>query len=1022
MAASDVRSKNVNIYINDDAAIDAYNRLQKDQDKYSKAVDQGRKKIEQLEKAIAKAKAEGGKTSPLIKELDKQNKALAANEKALKKTTDQQAKLKNQIDSGTGPSLRQQEAYVRRLTNEYKNLSQGTEEAEKKLRELGEASKVLDAMTQRLHNVTNAQNQVAKSGGWLSSFFGNLAANLVMKAGAAIKDFFKGALDEALAAEEGAARLKATLDNLGKSDVFDRLVAKADQMAERFKYLDNDDVLDVFEKLIDYGKLTEKQMNDLLPVIINFAAKQRISIQESTSVIIKALSGNAKALKEYGVSVKDAGSTSERLDIIMTTLASKVEGAGDTFSKTAKGGIEEVKTQFNDLKEQIGTGLLPMLNKLLSFALKAIQGLKSVSNIVSDIFSGDKTFRASVIGQAAKINDDARAYVEENYKAGLALFKSGMKMYDEAIKSGRVTEEQAFNEQLNGLIKSQEEREKLIEKLNKSFDSDGGKMSPRQREAARLSNIQRLKNALTDYEATQRLINDLKAERATDVLGLQTPDDKKDPKEDPALKKLLEDLKRFEEEVKKIRSEQSAWYLTDREKEIQATTEKYEKLRELAHGHFDKLVQLHELMRKDFMHIDKKYDAADEQRRKENDKKTKEDFDKTADQAANEGLRGSQQTRTKIEEGLEKKRRDILAGLQLKAEKAFLLDKLKAQLEYLDWEKQIELSNTQLTENEKALIEEQYRQKKMEAEISFYAKLLSDIITFAQTLADVFAPNDQAEKAREDAELARLQKQNDKKKSADQKLLNQKLISQQEYNRRAKILDDQYNAQASAAKKKQWERQKKADEIAAIISGSQAVLSALQTKPFLLGLTLAVIAGIKTKKEIDNIRNQPVPEFATGGFLSGPSHKQGGIDMINSRTGKKVAEAEGGEVLLSKNTVAKNPELVGALLQASMRNNGTIKPFWKNRPYRSIDEVGISRSIQKTRYYENGGVIGETNTVQAGSGQSVAVVAEPSPAQMEIWQAILDRLNTPPKAYVVYSEIQDAGDKLSQIKDDAVFR
>ncbi len=1006
--ASDTKSKNINIYINDDAAVDAYNRLVKRQDQYTKAVDDGKKKIEALEKAIAKSQAAGGKPTALVKELEKQNKALSANEKKLKEVRDEQEKLNKQIKSGTGVSIKQQEAYVRRLSNEYKNLAQNTDEARKKLEELAKAEDQLNKMKNRKKEVGKDQDDVAKKGsGFMNSFFGNLAAGAVAKAGAVIKDFFSGVIDEAMDAEDEAARLQATLDNLGRGEVFDRIMAKSNQMHDQFRNIDPGDVVGVYEQLIDYGKLTEKQMNDLLPVIINFAGKQRISIGESASVMVKAMGGSAKALKEYGVSIKDAETSQERLDIIMTELAGKVDGAGAAFAGTARGGLEEVKIQFKDLQEQIGTKLLPMLVKLLSWTVKAMQHLKGFSGVVADLFSST-TFTASVIENTADVNASMQKAVDDSFKSGLAIFKSGMKDYEKVIKSGKVTEDQAFKEQLDNLKKNNKERGDQIADLKKTL-SIGDK-----------ENTRRFRTMLVDFRANEKLILELEAERSKGVLGMETKEDKKEPKEDPALKKELEDLKKFDEEAKKIRADLTATHLSEKDKEIQAATEKYEKLRELAHKHYDKLKVVHQLATLEFRQIDAKYDAIEAARKKDLDKKSAEEFKKQVNDLATAGLDRSNKMREAADQALEKKKRDMLAAAQLKADKAFLFKKLDAELEYLELQKKAELGNKDLTENEKALIEDQYRQRRFDAEMQFYSNLFTELINFGQIIQDIFSPDIENQKAREDAELERVQKNNDKQKNSTKKLLDQKLISQQEYNRRVKILDDQYNKQVAATKKKQWERQQKADVEGAIISGSQAVLSALQTKPFILGLVYAALAATKAKKEINTIKNRPVPEFAKGGYLQGPSHAQDGIHMINSQTGAKVGEAEGGEVILSKRTVKENPDKVGALLHASMYNSGKLTPFWRSRAYRPIDEVGISQGILKTRYYQNGGVIGESSTGFTQQGGQVIMMEDPE--QKEILRAMLEESRKPTKAYVTYSDIQTAGSMINQIQDDAVFR
>jgi hypothetical protein len=69
-------------------------------------------------------------------------------------------------------------------------------------------------------------------------------------------------------------------------------------------------------------------------------------------------------------------------------------------------------------------------------------------------------------------------------------------------------------------------------------------------------------------------------------------------------------------------------------------------------------------------------------------------------------------------------------------------------------------------------------------------------------------------------------------------------------------------------------------------------------------------------------------QFAKGGKLNGPSlSANGGMPVINPVTGRTEAEVEGGEYILSKNTVRNNRPLADALLYSSMYGNGaSIQP------------------------------------------------------------------------------------------------
>jgi len=295
--------------------------------------------------------------------------------------------VQDAIDKGLAPSLREMEKTVKGLRNELRSMSTDAPGFAQKLKAYNSASKDLDNLRGKLGQVNEANN---KLGGSFLSMTKNLAGIAVATLGVqSLIGFFQNSVDESMQAEQALSRLHNTLENIGRLDAFDRLLAKADEIAAKFKYLDNDDVTGVFQKLIQYGKLTERQINDLLPVIVNFAAKNKVSLEESTSVIVKALEGSGKALKEYGINIKDGSDLTERLGIIMGQLAPRVDGAAEAFGNTFAGQLAIAKQEIKDTQEQIGNDLVPMLNTLLKVASQAIKGLISMGSVLKDTFSGN---------------------------------------------------------------------------------------------------------------------------------------------------------------------------------------------------------------------------------------------------------------------------------------------------------------------------------------------------------------------------------------------------------------------------------------------------------------------------------------------------------------------------------------------------------------------------------------------------------------------------------------------------------
>lgn len=1103
--ANNIQNKTATIYIDDAPAIDAYNRLIPKADAYNKKIDEGTKKAAFLEKAIKKSLDAGGSPERLQKQLTAVNATLDKNRQGLEKVITQQKALQQQIDSKSGPSLRQQEALVRKLRNEYSNLGQNTEAAKKKLIEFSDASKSLDKMKEKLSAISSVQKE--SSGGFMkvlgtvAEFSGAYA--LIQKGSELVHNFFEGSIEEADAAQEAVDGLKVALENAGRSDLLQPLLDQADEFAAKYKRLDNDDITGVFTKLVDYGKLTKKQINEVTDVIINYAAKQKITLAESTDVITKALEGSAKGLKIYGVNLSEAKTVTERYGIVVNELGKKVQGAEAAFEQTNQGMRAGFLQTIKNAQESVGKFLYSLVGlgdqsqrNAVAAKHEAEQGTVLVARYEElskkvNKTSADKAELTSITNRlvgmfgtsVVSINKETGA-LTLNVNATKDLIKQKLllansKASELALKFNAAQEEevaQIENQKklLPALIELQKKTGKTFAEIQdmQTGGSAGARKvadNPLYRQIYDLGiqletfakskkraskDILSLMDDLKELGVSAKDVNKLLNPEAVDpnaIIGGGDPnantagDKTAESKAEAARKKRLEDEKKFQEQLRKFKSDYSVLNQSDEDKEMEAAVEKYNALVELANGNSFKLQQAETALQDALLQIRLKYARKGLEAAEKFDEERKKQIEEFAKTAVAAGAAALKKFEDNLNDGIKKSAEEKLQHLQtvidtspdgsfkkLKAQHTIIDDNHNNEIAQIEAEKKrrlAEAKNEQDIQNikDKARVLEadadaRWKEARMDSDRAFYTALAGIALNFAQQIADITSLDNQAQTNKENAELAKLQKKNDKEKAAHQKLLNGKLISQQEYNRRAKTLDDQYRNQEAAAKKKQWERQQKADIQGAIISGAQSILSALQTKPFLLGLLLAGVAAIKTKKQIDVIKSQPAPEFGKGGQLNGPSHKEGGMPVINPRTGRKEAEVEGGEVILSKKTVRNNSALVGALLQSSLHNGGaTIKPWVKLRPYQTIDFAGITQSIQKVRHFENGGTFDVPATESTAAPQTV-IVPSMSEQQEQLLQAVLKQLQTPPKAFVVYSEIEAAGDQLNQIKEDARFK
>lgn len=517
------------------------------------------------------------------------------------------------------------------LAAKYGTLDKRSQAAAKRANELNNELKKIDAtIGNHQRNVGNYGSAFDKVGASVR----NLATNFLALIGvASVGSLFSSSIDEFVEMEKHVRQLQNTLKNLGVPEAFDRISTSADKLQKQFKFLDNDDILKSFNQLIVYGKLTEDQINDLIPVIIDFATATGQDLGSATSLIIKSLGGNGKALKEYGINLKDTKNTADAFKVIMTELKPRVDGVAKSFAESAGGGLAAAKQEFKDLKEEIGTGLIPILNDLLRLILRVPQGIKTFITGAKESLAGgtgffqinvdainqDKNFAATVQQQLEQRIDSYGA-IQKNIEAQLGRKLASSKEDQKLLKDTQDTVLKGFKssadsaqKEINAISKTlkntQDDTFKLrslmttvqaslgaIDKLSTStnkvlgigdgndpFKSGGGKKDDGDKKALELAK----RNAQAEFELFK-----LKQQRIIDSQK-EIADDEKE-----AFSTRLLALVAFTEESKKLIDAEAKF---EKEKENQTAKEielieakKYDKSIELQKTAFKKLSEIRE--------------------------------------------------------------------------------------------------------------------------------------------------------------------------------------------------------------------------------------------------------------------------------------------------------------------------------------------------------------------------------------------------------------------------------------------
>lgn len=177
-------------------------------------------------------------------------------------------------------------------------------------------------------------------------------------------------------------------------------------------------------------------------------------------------------------------------------------------------------------------------------------------------------------------------------------------------------------------------------------------------------------------------------------------------------------------------------------------------------------------------------------------------------------------------------------------------------------------------------------------------KWLNQAMDFANQFAEL-------SNALADAEMQNYQNEQDQKLKALDARLKKGLISEKEYNKQKEAIEAQTQRAENEAALKKAKQDKALAIMQAIISTAVGIAKAVSENPMMGGLPGSAIAAAMGAIQIATIAAQPLPQFATGGVVSGTSY-----------TGDNVlARVNSGEMILNKQQQAR-------LFDAISGNNG----------------------------------------------------------------------------------------------------
>jgi hypothetical protein len=217
-------------------------------------------------------------------------------------------------------------------------------------------------------NIGTAGKDTETLGGQFEAF-GKKAALAFAAAGAAIGAYAKVAIENAAADEKAQRNLALTIENT--------TTATSAQIAGVEKYISttsiaigvtDDELRPAFGRLVRSTKDVEEAQK-LLNLALDVSAATGKPLEAVANALGKAYDGNLNALGRLGLGIDASILKSKDFDLVFNTLSDTFGGFADNEAQSTEKAFERIKIASDEVQEQIGAALLPVVQELTTFIL-----------------------------------------------------------------------------------------------------------------------------------------------------------------------------------------------------------------------------------------------------------------------------------------------------------------------------------------------------------------------------------------------------------------------------------------------------------------------------------------------------------------------------------------------------------------------------------------------------------------------------------------------------------------------------
>jgi len=292
------------------------------------------------------------------------------------------------------------------------------------IKAINESQKALKEIQGDLKATSDKAEQATKHTGGLGSALGTMgkiAGGIVLGSGILqAPNFLMSAAQAAADDAASTAKLKQAVDNTGVS--YDSLAGSLQATishAQKMAFTDDQarDALSLLTAQTGSAEEAQKRFG----LAMDLARGANIDVVTASKLLGKVTEDNVNVLGRYGIKVAEGASETE----LFGAIQAKFGGQAETFAKSTAGQMEQVKIQMGELKEKIGTALLPVMTTLGKVLVEdVIPALNQAAdwvgtNLIPVVEDMARIFREDVV---PVLRDDVLPVIQEVAQTALQEF------------------------------------------------------------------------------------------------------------------------------------------------------------------------------------------------------------------------------------------------------------------------------------------------------------------------------------------------------------------------------------------------------------------------------------------------------------------------------------------------------------------------------------------------------------------------------------------------------------------------